>query len=233
MEGFIKGDFISETDSLAVVAGQITSSFIPLVDIRDVMGNLHNDDYVFASINLMGLAPIAGDLTSAVAKAGKFIVKNVDEVPKVIELIEFLSENCPEVLKVLEKSDEFAEEAKQLSKAENFNITRKHQKLLLEQFEKAGLSEYLIKTSNNLELEGSIKIPDVDEVWEEGAVTRGKMIDEFLNGHTEGKGLGRNFPVADRLDNRVLVSTKSIDLAAKSYQEPKKLKYTLNRYANA
>ena len=44
-----------------------------------------------------------------------------------------------------------------------------------------------------------------------------------------GVGLGRYFPVADRLSGRILVSTKSLDLMADSYHKPTALKSTLNR----
>ena len=58
----------------------------------------------------------------------------------------------------------------------------------------------------------------------------GDIIDECLNGHSAGRGLGRTFPVADRLENRVLVSTKSLDLDARSYQTPGRLRSRLNKY---
>lgn len=71
------------------------------------------------------------------------------------------------------------------------------------------------------------------EVWEDGACKRGHEIDEFVNKHSTGEGLGKNFPVADRLDNSILISTKSLDVTARGYQKSKKLKKTLERYAEA
>ena len=44
--------------------------------------------------------------------------------------------------------------------------------------------------------------------------------------------MGTNFPVADRVVDRTLVSTKSLDIAAQSYQNPSKLRSMLNKYAN-
>ena len=71
-----------------------------------------------------------------------------------------------------------------------------------------------------------------EEVWENGACERGRIIDEFINEHLLGKGLGTNFPVADRVVDRTLVSTKSLDIAAQSYQNPSKLRSMLNKYVN-
>ena len=50
--GFVAGDFIADTDSLPTVMGQITSSIIPLVDIRDLLGNCVNGDYAFAGLSI-------------------------------------------------------------------------------------------------------------------------------------------------------------------------------------
>ncbi len=44
--------------------------------------------------------------------------------------------------------------------------------------------------------------------------------------------LGETFPVVDRLSGTTLISTKSLDTYAKSYQTPSKLRGTLNKYLN-
>ncbi len=44
--------------------------------------------------------------------------------------------------------------------------------------------------------------------------------------------LGETFPVVDRLSDTTLISTKSLDTYAKSYQTPSKLRGTLNKYLN-
>ncbi|MDU4961614.1 MAG: hypothetical protein E6X17_13260 [Sporomusaceae bacterium] len=49
--------------------------------------------------------------------------------------------------------------------------------------------------------------------WNQGPTTRGNIIDDAL-----GNNLGRTFPTVDKLENGVLTSTKSVDLAAKTYQ---------------
>lgn len=229
--GFIAGDFISDTDSLPTIMGQITSSFIPLIDIRDVAGNLANGDYAFAGLSAIGLVPIAGDISKTAGKIGKFVLKNVDDIPKVAGLLEFLNKNFPDAVKALSKSDDFIDAAKQLSKADNIKLTRKQAKVITEAFDNAGLSHYLIKTSNSLDLKGTVDIGA--EVWEQGAIKRGNDIDELLNAHELGGGLGKNFPVADRLQDMTLVSTKSLDIAAQSYQNPNRLKSMLEKYANS
>lgn len=226
--GFVAGDFIAETDSLPTIMGQITSSFIPYVDIRDVVGNLVNGDYVFAGLSAIGLVPVAGDAAKTVGKIGKFAVKNLDDVPKIAGLMEFLGKNFPDAIKVLNKSDEFADAAKQLSKLDNIKLTRKQMKLLTEAFENAGLSHYLVKTSNSLDLKGALNISS--DVWEKGVSTRGFEIEDFVTSLFKRTDLGKNFPVADALSDRTLISTKSLDIAAQSYQNPNTLKKRLEKY---
>lgn len=233
--GFVAGDFIADTDSLPTIMGQITSSFIPFVDIRDVVGNIANGDYAFAGLSALGLIPVVGDGSKTVGKIGKFVVKNVDDIPKIAGLLEFLNKNFPDAVKILNKSDDFVDAARKLSKADNIKLTRKQAKVITEAFENAGLSHYLVKTGNSLDIKQTFHIGA--EVWEEGAFKRGKDIDNFINKHTvEGShGLGENFPVADRLlkDERILVSTKSLDVAAQGYQNPNKLKKMLEKYADS
>ena len=231
--GFIAGDFIADTDSLPTIMGQITSSFIPFVDIRDVVGNCVNGDYAFAGLSALGLVPVAGDGAKTAGKIGKYILKNIDDIPKISGLLEFLNKNFPDVIKLLNKSDDFISAAKKLSKLDNIKLTKKQAKVIAKAFDDAGLSHYLIKTSNSLDLKDTINIGS--EVWEQGAMKRGKAIDEFLNGHLAGKGLGVNFPVADRLlkDERALVSTKSLDIATQSYQNTNKLRNMLNKYGDS
>lgn len=229
--GFVAGDFIGDTDSLPTVMGQVLSSFIPLIDIRDAVGNLSHGDYAMAGLSAVGLIPAAGDAVKAAGKAGKFVVKNLDDVPKIAGLLEFLNKNLPDVVKVLDKSDDFADAAKRLSKVDNIKLTRKQAKAITEAFENAGLSHYLVKTSNSLDLKDAVNIGA--EVWEEGPCKRGNIIDDLINQHSSGKGLGKYFPVADRVENMTLVSTKSLDVAAQGYQNPKKLKSRLEKYAES
>ncbi len=63
-------------------------------------------------------------------------------------------------------------------------------------------------------------------LWELKPTIRGKVIDALRN------TLGETFPVVDRLSGTTLISTKSLDTYAKSYQTPSKLRGTLNKYLN-
>ena len=109
-------------------------------------------------------------------------------------------------------------------------------KVINETFENAGLSHYLVKTSNSLELKDAVKANS--DFWAEKPIKRGQLWDDLINGHSSGAGvltgkpLGQNFPVVDRLlvDERILVSTKSLDVSLKGYQNPKKLEKVLNDY---
>lgn len=147
-------------------------------------------------------------------------------------MLEFLNKNFPDVAKALNKSDDFAEAAKQLSKADNLKLTRKQAEAITEAFENAGLSEYLLKTSNRLELTGE-PLNIAADVWKKGPCDRGNYIDEFMNKHSLDEGLGKNFPVVDRLEDGTLISTKSLDIGLPSYQKSNKLKRTLEKYAES
>lgn len=128
-----------------MIMGQITSSFIPFVDIRDVVGNLVHGDYAFAGLSALGLVPVAGDVSKTAGKVGKFILKNVDNIPKVAGLLEFLSKNFPDVVRVLAQNDEFVSAAKKMSNGELLKITKKEARSIINAYENAGLSEYVIK----------------------------------------------------------------------------------------
>lgn len=58
----------------------------------------------------------------------------------------------------------------------------------------------------------------------------GQEIDDFFNNHSSGGGLGENFPIADRVSDDTLISTKSIDLCSKTYKDPNKLEKRLQKY---
>ena len=49
----------------------------------------------------------------------------------------------------------------------------------------------------------------------------------------KGNSLGENFPVFDRKDGNKPISTKSLDIAAQSYQNPKTLERMLNQYVDS
>lgn len=142
--GFVLGDFIEDTDSFAVIAGQITSGCVPYVgvvaDARDVIGNLVHGDYLFAGLSFVGLVPAAGDIAKSSGKAVKFIGKNIDNVSKVAELIEFLEKNFPDVAKAMSKSDEFADAAKIIYSGDFLKLSKKEAEGIMKTFEKFGIS---------------------------------------------------------------------------------------------
>ncbi len=67
------------------------------------------------------------------------------------------------------------------------------------------------------------KIIVSDETWNELPTSRGIIIDRMEGNNN----LGHNFPVIDRLENRVITSIKSRDLSAESYLTGKRLEYTI------
>ncbi len=64
-----------ENDQLPRLVGQIVGSFIPLVDIRDVIANLIKGEIVSVVLSLVGLVPFIGDAAGVVAKVVKFVEK--------------------------------------------------------------------------------------------------------------------------------------------------------------
>ena len=68
----------------------------------------------------------------------------------------------------------------------------------------------------------TINLPE--GTWNQGPVARGNTI------HTAtGNNLGHNFPTIDRMDNGVIISTKSRDLSAPSYQNGRTLENVIIR----
>lgn len=236
IDGIVRGDFIEETDNPAVLIGQILGSFNTLGDVRDLVANLLKKDYGTAIFTGVGLVPAIGDGVKTASRVGKFIVKNADDANKIVEILVYLEKNFPDLLDVMKKSDDFADAAKSLSKLDNVKLTKKQARALTKAFDKLGLGKYLLKTSDKANKLNVKRLKNVAaDVWDNLPFKRGKLIDEAVNHHTLGIGLGENFPVVDRLDKKAkkLISTKSLDTAANGYQEMSKLKNTLNKYADA
>ncbi|OPX43956.1 hypothetical protein CLHUN_21990 [Ruminiclostridium hungatei] len=63
------------------------------------------------------------------------------------------------------------------------------------------------------------------DTWLKGWLERGNIIDKL-----RGNGLGHNFPVIDKLENKVAVSIKSLDTAAATYQNSSALLSKLNSF---
>ena len=80
------------------------------------------------------------------------------------------------------------------------------------------LDESFLKLNTKVE-----KIIVSEETWNKLPTSRGIKIDRMEGNNN----LGHNFPVIDRLENRVITSIKSRDLLAKSYLTGKRLEYTI------
>ena len=226
--GALAGDFITDDDDPVTLAGQIIGGVIPASDIRDVIANVKHGDYAFAAISAVGIVPAAGDAAKGAAKAGRFILRNIDDPAKAARLLAILEENCPSVVAKLGGSDGFVKAAASFAQTGHARLTKKEKQHLVKAVKKAGLAKQLVTSGKDLPIAATIDTGK--NVWNERWLKRGDIIDECLNGHSAGRGLGRTFPVADRLENRVLVSTKSLDLDARSYQTPGRLRSRLNKY---
>lgn len=66
--------------------------------------------------------------------------------------------------------------------------------------------------------------------WEQRPFTRGVEIENLL-GRTDD--LVANYPVIDIFDNGTIISIKSIDTSANSYQRVSRLRYTVRKYINS
>ena len=83
VRGFVLGDLWPKEGSTAWLAGSLTSSLIPLVDIRDILGNGIRGDWVGTGLSAVGLIPIAGDAGAVVGKITKFLASYPDRVREV------------------------------------------------------------------------------------------------------------------------------------------------------
>ena len=85
------------------------------------------------------------------------------------------------------------------------------------------LDESFLKLNTKVE-----KIIVSEETWNKLPTSRGIIIDR-MDGNNN---LGHNFPVIDKFENRTITSVKSKDLLAKTYQNGKKLEYTIKSDIN-
>lgn len=228
-KGVIFGDFIDDDEVDAdILVGQIAGGFIPIAaDARDVVANISKGDWGMAVLSGIGFIPTGGDAAKIIGDLGQFVTKMGDDIPSIIKLIIGVAEAHPEVVKYIGKSDEVADAIKKSSVSEE--ITKESLEKVLKYSDEAGLA--LSKASDVLKHSGEV-IDSGQDVWKKGACLRGQLIDELLNKHSIKDGLGVNFPVFDRLEGDVLISTKSIDLGAKSYRDPKKLERRIQSYIN-
>ena len=230
--GLIAGDFADEDlVNAEVIIGQIGGSLIPYVtvatDVRDATANASSNHWAMAGLSLAGLIPVVGDASKAIGNVGEAIVKLGDDAPAIAKLIIEVAEKEPKLIKVFSKSDDVVEGIKKAVKSDS--ITKEALEKLLKYADEAGIA---VSKTSDLFKSGDNVIDGVKDVWKYGACKRGADIDEFLNSHLAGDGLGTNFPVFDRIEKETstIISTKSLDLGAKSYKEPEKLRKRLQKY---
>lgn len=226
--GIILGDFADDDFvNIEVLIGQIGGSFVPIVaDVRDTIANLSKKNWVMAGLSTIGLAPVAGDTIKAVGNLGEAVRKLGDDIPEITKVIIEVAEKNPKLIKYFSKSDEVVEAIKKASTSQE--ITKEALEKVVKYADEAGI--VIDKTSDIFKKSESV-LDTGQDVWNAyGPCKRGQVIDDFLNGHTTGKGLGTNFPVVDRLEDGVLISTKSIDLGSATYKDSEKLEKRLQSY---
>ena len=139
VKGFFAGDFIQDAEDFPMLAGQITSSCIPLVDVRDVAGNLYHGNFGMATLSAIGLVPVGGDAAKAGSKLAKFALKNADNAPEVVKGLELLAKIFPDAASKLSKSDEVVKALKRVTDKDLSKLTKTESKVLREFLEKMGL----------------------------------------------------------------------------------------------
>ncbi len=152
VQGFFAGDIIHETDSVAIVMGQIVGSFIPYVDIRDVVANLVYGDYGFAFLSFIGLATGGGDAAKASGTFIKFVIKNADNLPMMMDLFEGLLKNFPDLVADLSKNEKFADMVEGLAKADTSKLTRSEAEAYEQFLRNAGVSADVIKSGSKFNI---------------------------------------------------------------------------------
>ncbi len=148
-----------------------------------------------------------------------------DDAATLVKLLVKTSDDYPWLAKFFGKNELVVEGVEQAVSSPT--ITRESMEKLLKYADDAGIA--LGETKKKINFSKKI-INTGQDAWKKAPCKRGQIIDEFINKHGKGKGLGRCFPVADRVEDGVLISTKSIDLNAKSYRDPQDLKKRIQSY---
>ena len=106
--GVLLGDF-DVAENTPTLLGQITGSFIPFIDARDLIANIKHTEFKAAIINIIGLGldmftgpgGSAFDVSKAFSKLGRYVAKYSDDAPKVVQAITKSAEYFPEAEKVI------------------------------------------------------------------------------------------------------------------------------------
>lgn len=108
LDGVIRGDFIREPN-LAQLIGMIAGSFIPGIDIRDVIANLVNGDLGGAALSAVSLIPVAGDIAKLVGKVSDFIITGAKNADEISLLFKFSNKIAPQLIDGLKQADNFSD----------------------------------------------------------------------------------------------------------------------------
>lgn len=108
LDGVICGDFIREPN-LAQLIGMIAGSFIPFIDIRDVIANLVHGDLGGVALSAVGLIPAAGDIAKLVGKVSDFIITGVKNADEIGLLFKFAKKIAPQLIDGLKQADNFSD----------------------------------------------------------------------------------------------------------------------------
>lgn len=234
VKGVVEGDII-EDPSIPALIGQIAGGMAPVVgtvaDVRNTIVNAARGDWGMAAMSAIGFVPVGGDISKAAANITQFIAKNSDNASQIAELIIVFSKKSSaitrasfdDLLKLIPASS--LDELYEAFEKSNRKISREYYLKVIEIAKNAGK-----KIPTTIDDFPNAKVKSLKDVWTEGICVRGKKIDDLLNEHTLGNGLGEYFPVVDRLEGDVLISTKSLDLGSKTYLDPDKLRNRLQNY---
>ena len=142
-DGFFGGEFIEDTDSIPCMLGKITSGFTPVGNVRDMIIDVIQGDWLDAGLNFAGTFIDATDVVKTGGIIGKFLLKNSDNIGLYAEILTFLNKNFPDAVKHLGKSDEFVMATKEVVKASNGKITKKQYQEMLKSFAEDGIENAL------------------------------------------------------------------------------------------
>ena len=151
LKGFMGGDFIRDTQDSTVMAGQLIGSFVPFIDVRDVVANTIHVDPGMTGLSLIGLIPVFGDATGSAGKCVKYVSQYADNPSVVLELLTFLEKNYPDIAKEVAKSDDFIPAMEKLAKSDLSKLTKAEREALEKLYEKNGLKSLLKGTMDSVE----------------------------------------------------------------------------------
>ena len=143
LKGFMGGDFIRDTQDPTIMSGQLIGSFVPFIDVRDVVANTIHVDPSMTGLSLIGLIPVFGDTTGSAGKCVKYVSEYADNPFVVLELLTFLEKNYPDIAKKVAKSDDFIPAMEKLAKSDLSKLTKAEREALEELYERNGLKELI------------------------------------------------------------------------------------------